>query len=371
MNTEKRFGVFKMDKIMVKSNTHNYPIYIGNHLLATINNYLSEDYSRIFVITDTNVAKLYLKQVLSSLKGYDPIIEIVPAGEESKSIEMYYNIQTKALSEGLDRKSLIIALGGGVIGDLAGFVAATFMRGIDYIQVPTTILAHDSSVGGKVAINHELGKNLIGSFHAPKAVIFDLQTIQTLPKEEVRSGYAEIMKAALIARKHLFNELMQLDFLNISSPDMHKHIFEAIQVKKEIVEKDEKESFERMYLNLGHTLGHAIELGHVKGNILHGEAVAIGILFSLFVSERVYHIKLPITQLYNWMNKNEYPLDLANVNVDLLMDKMKRDKKNQLDLITLILLNGINNVEIKSFSEKEIRYYVTTFLKSLIGGFND
>lgn len=360
-----------MNKIIVKSNSHNYPIYIGNNLLNRLNDYLTEEYSKIFVITDTNVAKLYLNQVLSSFKDHEPMIEIVPAGEKSKSIEVYYNIQTKALTEGLDRQSLIIALGGGVIGDLAGFVAATFMRGIDYIQVPTTILAHDSSVGGKVAINHELGKNLIGSFYAPKAVIYDLQTIQTLPKEEIRSGYAEIMKAALIARKHLFNELMQLDFLNLSSPDMHKHIFEAIQVKKEIVEKDERESFERMYLNLGHTLGHAIELGPMKGNILHGEAVAIGILFSLFVSERVYNIKLPIKQLYNWMNKNQYPLDLANLNVDLLIDQIKRDKKNKLDLITLILLNGINNVEIKSFSENNIRYYVTTFLESLIGGFND
>src|SRR5699024_9349766 len=144
--------------------------------------------------------------------GSDQVFQvIISSGEQSKNIETYYKLQTEAIQNGLDRHSLIIALGGGVVGDLAGFVAATFLRGVDYIQVPTTILAHDSSVGGKVAINHELGKNLIGSFYPPRAVIYDVETLISLSRNEVRSGYAELLKEALISNKGFLNDVLQTE----------------------------------------------------------------------------------------------------------------------------------------------------------------
>lgn len=360
-----------MKIIDIISSQHTYPIYLGENLYERIGEFLPKSYSKILIITDSNLGKLYLDDLLLALEKHDPYVEILPAGEQSKSIESYYHLQTKALGYGLDRDSLILAFGGGVVGDIAGFVASTFMRGIDYIQVPTTILAHDSSVGGKVAINHELGKNLIGSFHAPRAVIYDLNTIKTLPEPEVRSGYAEIVKASFIARKAMFTEIMDLHLKNLSSEKLHKHIFESILVKKTIVEKDERESYERMYLNLGHTLAHAIELISDKRKFLHGEAVALGLLFALFTSEKIFNVKLPIKELHNWMKDNGYPLKLDTLPVDLLLKKMKQDKKNKGNLITLILLKDFHELVVKSFSEKEVKSLLSLFFKSLSGGFND
>src|SRR5699024_7013395 len=169
--------------------------------------YLSQKYTHIFIVTDDVIARLYLDDVLKGLDNRNVHSFQVPAGETSKSIDMFHKLQTELLNHHLDRKSLIIALGGGVVGDLAGFVAATYMRGIDYVQVPTTILAHDSSVGGKVAINHELGKNMIGNFYAPKAVIYDVNTLSSLPEHEIRSGYAELVKEAFIANETFLQEL--------------------------------------------------------------------------------------------------------------------------------------------------------------------
>lgn len=191
-----------MEKILVKSSTNAYTISIGESLRLQIKQFLNKEYSSILVVTDEHVAALYLKDILENLPAYRVFQSIVPAGEKSKNLQTFYQLQTEAIEFGLDRESLIIALGGGVVGDLAGFVAATYMRGIDYIQIPTTILAHDSSVGGKVAINHEFGKNLIGNFYPPEAVIYDVDTLHSLSEREVRSGYAELIKEALIADKN-------------------------------------------------------------------------------------------------------------------------------------------------------------------------
>lgn len=371
MTTEKTLGDFKVKKILVTSSNHSYPIYLGTNLYKDLPDFFPKTYSKIFIITDSNLANYHLDKLLKALKKYDTCLEIIPPGEQSKSLETYYHLQSQALLNGLDRNSLIIAFGGGVIGDLAGFVAATFMRGIDYFQLPTTILAHDSSVGGKVAINHELGKNLIGSFYPPRAVVFDLNTIKTLASPEVRSGYAEIVKASLIGRKENFLEIMNLSLKDITSEELYQHILESILVKKEIVERDERESFERMYLNLGHTLGHAIELNHENGQFLHGEAVAIGLLFSLFISESLFKVNLPLKKLYDWMKRNYYPLSLENITIDSLIKMMKQDKKNKGQLISFILLKDFNQLLVKSFKKKEIKDYLTLFFKSLSGGFND
>src|SRR5699024_1164638 len=190
-----------MNQLQVKTSTNDYPIIIEEGIRFRLFEYLKKEYSSIFIVTDDIVAPLYLEDIVNNIKLTQKNVHyhIIPSGEISKGIDMYYTLQTKMLEANLDRHSLIIALGGGVVGDLAGFVAATYMRGIDYVQMPTTILAHDSSVGGKVAINHELGKNMIGSFYPPVAVLYDVETIKTLPEHEVRSGFAELVKEAFIA----------------------------------------------------------------------------------------------------------------------------------------------------------------------------
>src|SRR5699024_9276236 len=193
---------------------------------------------------------------------------IIQHGEEAKGVDTYYKLLTDAITAGLDRQSLIIALGGGVVGDVAGFVSATFMRGIDYVQMPTTILAHDSSVGGKVAINHEQGKNMIGSFYPPRAVIYDITTLSTLNLQEIRSGYAELVKEALIADEVFFNSLMDTDVTALTSLQLSADLQQGMAIKSQIVEADERESGVRKHLNLGHTLDHALEAELGYGNIV-------------------------------------------------------------------------------------------------------
>src|SRR5690625_3862446 len=241
-----------MKELRVSTSTHDYTISIDENIRFSLTNYFKKEYTKILIITDDQVAPLYLNDVLAGLQNEDVIHTTIPSGEATKSIEYYYQLQTVALENRLDRQSLIIALGGGVIGDLAGFVAATFMRGIDYIQVPTTILAHDSSVGGKVAINHEQGKNLIGSFYPPVAVIYDVHTIQTLPENEIRSGYAELVKEAFISKEDFLKLLLAQPLSAFSNAKLKKHIYEGVKVKASIVEKDEKETNSRKYINFAH-----------------------------------------------------------------------------------------------------------------------
>lgn|SRR5690625_48060 len=357
-----------MKTMDVHSKTHTYPIYIGFHLRKKMNELIKHPYSKIFIITDENVASLYLQDILDGLKDKQVIYEILQQGECSKTIETYYKLQTKALIRELDRNSLIIALGGGMVGDIAGFVAATFMRGIDYIQMPTTILAHDSSIGGKVAINHERGKNLIGSFYAPKAVIYDIDMLKSLPQAEIRSGYAEIVKEALLANNELFIRIMQTNLENLSTEQLITHIYDAIQIKKDIIELDEFETSVRKHLNLGHTLGHALEAYFNYDRILHGEAVAIGLLFSLFISERYFQNKMPLRELYNWLLKNDYPLYFSQIDLVKLLQWMKLDKKRTNDTINFVLLRSIEQPKVVSFSEEEILNDMKQFFAYLDGG---
>src|SRR5690625_1320774 len=268
-----------MTSILVKASSHEYPIAIGENIRFELLERMPKTYTTIMIITDESVAKLYLNDIKSNFKTEHVVEAIIPVGEKSKSMKQYEILQTIAIENGLDRHSLIIALGGGVVGDLAGFVAATFLRGIDYIQIPTTILAHDSSVGGKVAINHELGKNLIGSFYPPQAVIYDVNTLQTLSESEVRSGYAELIKEALIADQHFFQVLINTNLKEISTSQLQDHLYVGIKIKADIVEADEKEAGDRMFINLGHTLAHALEAELGYGELAHGDAVALGLLF--------------------------------------------------------------------------------------------
>lgn len=355
-----------MAKLTVKSFAHPYDIHVGENLRFKIKDYLKKEYSSILIVTDENVAPLYLNDVKQSLSNKHIYEVTIPSGEQSKSFESYIELQTKAIEFRLDRQSLIIALGGGVVGDLAGFVAATYMRGIDYIQVPTTILAHDSSVGGKVAINHELGKNLIGSFYPPKAVIYDVHTLSSLSNREVRSGYAELMKEALIADEDFFKKLLKTNVSTVTNEQLKSDLLLGIRIKAAIVQSDEKESGDRKFLNLGHTLAHAIESELGYGLITHGEAVAIGLLFALHVSEQTFNISLPYRDLFDWLKMNQYPLKMHDLTVPSLINRMKLDKKSVDNHVQMVLLKNNTNPTVVEINDHNLQQFLNTFLRKLV-----
>ncbi|OZU90114.1 3-dehydroquinate synthase [Virgibacillus indicus] len=355
-----------MEEIRVRSTSHSYIVSIGEKILSQLEQFLTEDYSRVLIITDETVADLYLDIVKNNIPKEKISSHIIPAGEQSKNIDAFYNLHTEALKNGLDRNSLIVALGGGVVGDLAGFAAATYMRGIDYIQVPTTILAHDSSVGGKVAINHELGKNMIGNFYPPRAVVFDVTTLQSLKDKDIRSGYAELIKEALIDDEAFFHSMLKTELNTLSNKQLQEHIMFGIKVKALIVEADEKESGVRKYLNLGHTLGHAIEAELGYGTLTHGEAIAIGLLFALHVSEDIYGVSLPFNDLYQWLEKNDYPLNTFQFNEDALINKMKSDKKTIDNTIQMVLLEKIGTPATKEINDQDLKNYLQSFNQRVV-----
>lgn len=354
-----------MRTIKIQTQSKEYPLLIGSrirHQLKPIIQSLNKTYSSTLIITDDMVANLYLEDILNAMQGEQLFTHIVPNGEEAKSIDHFYACHTKALESGLDRRSCIIALGGGVIGDLAGFVAATYMRGISYIQIPTTLLAHDSSVGGKVAINHTLGKNMIGAFYQPDAVIYDVETLQSLNDTEWRSGFAEVIKHGLIRDKQLFSDITVIQTLDeLKNNDLITILERAIAVKANIVSEDETEKGIRSYLNFGHTLGHAIEAELGYGSISHGEAVIIGIVFAMKLSEQHYQINLNVNKFESWLHALGYVTKIpSSLSAERLLDKMKKDKKSQFGKIAMILLKEIGHVESVTFQESTLYNYLKT-----------
>jgi 3-dehydroquinate synthase len=274
-------------KINVRTTTHHggsYPIVIQAGILNALPTIIAASWpkKRVFVITDAHVKKLYGNRLLRSLltQSVDAWLIDFPAGEESKNAGVIHALHTELLEHGIQRDSLIIALGGGVVGDVAGFVAATILRGVKFVQVPTSLLAQvDSSVGGKVGIDHELGKNLIGAFHQPSAVYIDPTTMKTLHDRDFSSGLAEAVKIAVSLDARMF-QFLEKNVRAIKRRDpriMAELIERSIRLKAAVVQKDVKESGVRKVLNLGHTIGHALEL--MSGfTMRHGEAVAIGLV---------------------------------------------------------------------------------------------
>ncbi|MFB1050496.1 3-dehydroquinate synthase [Paraliobacillus sp. JSM ZJ581] len=357
-----------METISVQTSTNHYQVSIGRQLRFKVNQFVNKTYSSIFIITDSNVEELYLHDIISTLQSEHTVhYTVVPAGENSKSIRVYFDIITEAIQTGLDRQGLIIALGGGMIGDLAGFVASTFMRGIDYIQMPTTVLAHDSSVGGKVAVNHPEGKNLIGNFYPPQAVIYDVETLHTIPLRELRSGYAEIVKHSLIHSPSFWDEMQTVDVTKpLSDQELMKHLVKGISVKADIVEKDEKESHIRQYLNFGHTLGHALEAELGYGEITHGEAVAIGMLFAFRVSDYVYNTSLPYESLLEWIKKNQFPTTLPPLQITKLINRMKKDKKTKNQTVQMVLLKSLGSPTVAVVDDRDLAYLLEKFIRELV-----
>lgn len=341
-----------MRGMRIETASKSYPLWIGGglrHQLSSLFRELPQSYASFLIISDDRVAGFYLDDVLQGLGNAVPVHQyVVDHGEEAKSFEVFYHCQTFALEKGLDRKSAILALGGGVVGDLAGFVAATFMRGIGFIQLPTTLLAQDSSVGGKTAINHPLGKNLIGCFYQPDAVIYDTETLATLPASELRSGFAEMIKHGLIYDPSLYRKLKQ-DIT--SADDLAAYSFEevikpSIDVKAAIVRQDEKEIGVRSHLNFGHTLGHAIEAELGYGNITHGEAVALGMIFAMEISEVYFQSSLPISDFKRWLGNLGFLVTIPQeLDPERLFMRMKHDKKTEHFRIRFVVMKDIGEVE--------------------------
>lgn len=337
-----------MEKITIQSGRSTYPLWIGQKIIHELPLFLHEiKPTKLCIVTDENVHKYHMPKLLKEIEGRFPYsIYIAPSGEHAKTFQQYYELLTFALHEQLDRNSLFIAFGGGAIGDLTGFAAATYMRGIPFIQMPTTILAHDSSVGGKTGINHPKGKNLIGAFHHPLAVFYDLQFLETLPLKERLSGFAEIIKEALISSERFLGELMEtMNQVEKLTPEhLFKPLIEGILVKKKFIEKDEKEQNIRAYLNFGHTLGHAIENELGYGKISHGEAVAIGMIFALKLSEKLIGFSYPIRDLINWFENLGYQTNIpAELSEEELLQTMKQDKKALQGQLRFVLLKKIGD----------------------------
>jgi 3-dehydroquinate synthase len=300
----------------------------------------------VLVVTNTTVAPLYLQRVLEALSAYTVETITLPDGEQYKTLEVLQQVYDVLLARRFDRRSTLIALGGGVIGDITGFAAATYQRGVAYVQVPTTLLAQvDSSVGGKTGVNHPLGKNMIGAFHQPRSVIADTDTLSTLDDRQLRAGLAEVIKYGLIRDRGFFNWLeARVDELLARDPEALAYAIErSCQNKTEVVAGDEWESGQRALLNLGHTFGHAIETGMGYGIWLHGEAVAAGMVMAADLSTRL-----------GWLNARdrdriEVLLQRAGLPTrgpdalesERLLELMAVDKKAMEGRLRLVLLKGI------------------------------
>jgi 3-dehydroquinate synthase len=348
-----------MDTIHIDIPSKRYPVWIGHNLIVELPELLRKikKPSKLMIVTDENVSKLHLSTIMDILSSYECFTFITPSGEAAKTFEVYYEGLTFALEHKLDRNSMLIAFGGGSIGDLGGFIAATFMRGIPFIQVPTTILAHDSAVGGKVAINHPVGKNMIGSFYQPEAVLYDLKFINTLPLKERRSGFAELIKHALIDDLTFYNRLVNTiqSLKSLNSEQLQPFLLEGIKVKSKIVAADEKEIGQRAFLNFGHTLGHAIEAEVGYGQITHGEAVVIGMVFALQLSRELLNLSFPLDPFIRWLQLLEYETSIPDgINRMSLVKRMKQDKKSSNENINMVLLSEIGTPLLMTVSDEDL-----------------
>ncbi len=352
-----------MAEIRVELGERSYRIVIGSGILGKIGEQ-ARDFGfskRIGLVSNPVVHRLYGKAVEDSLRdaGFDVITILVPDGEEYKSLTWASNIYGELLKHRLDRASALIALGGGVIGDITGFVASTYMRGISFLQVPTTLLAQvDSSVGGKTGVNHPLGKNMIGTFYQPRLVWADIDTMKTLPRRELLAGMAEVIKYGIIRDEDFFAFLEKSwdSILDLEPSSLIHIIRRSCEIKADVVSKDERESGLRAILNYGHTIGHAVETVTGYTAYLHGEAVAIGmsiearlsVLLNLAVNSDIKRIK-SLLALYN------LPYELpAGISKDSLLSAMKIDKKALAGEMRFVLPEKIGAMRVEKVSADKV-----------------
>ena len=326
-----------------------YPIYIGWGGLADSRYFKKNIKSKnVLIVSNDTVAPLYLEQLRFALKGYSCSSVILPDGEKYKTLEYVSLIFDTLLARGYSRDCTIIALGGGVVGDMAGFAAACFQRGVSLVQVPTTLLSQvDSSVGGKTGVNHPMGKNMIGAFHQPKCVVIDINVLRTLPDKEFRSGVAEIIKYGLICDAKFFSWLERnIGALIERDDEVLKYAIEkSCQIKSNIVSHDELEHGRRGLLNLGHTFGHGLEAAMGYGNLLHGEGVAIGTCMAANISCMLETLSDPDRQrVYALFSAAGLPTKCPpGVNLADVITYMQSDKKVNASGLRLVLMDGIGD----------------------------
>jgi 3-dehydroquinate synthase len=336
-----------MKTLTVELGERSYPIFTGSNLMNHPELWFPYlESSQVMVVTNETVAPLYLARITAALSGKQWASVILPDGESFKSMDSAMTVFDALLSGRFSRNAHLIALGGGVIGDLAGFVAACYQRGIPFLQIPTTLLAQvDSSVGGKTAVNHPLGKNMIGAFYQPKCVVADITSLDTLPDRELSAGLAEVIKYGLIRDPDFFNWLEQAmdDLLQRDEAALTHAIERSCLNKAEVVGLDERESGPRATLNLGHTFGHAIETGLGYGDILHGEAVSIGICQAADLSRRMGWLSdADVTRIIALLRKARLPVTPPQaLSPETCLDLMAVDKKNENGQLRLILLKSI------------------------------
>ena len=368
------------NKLRINLKENSYDIIIEHGLLSELGALISKKFGKpkTFIVTDSNIAVHWLKQTIESLsaQGMSPKVLEVPVGERTKSFINLEKIIDQLLESKVDRDSVLIALGGGVIGDLAGFAGAVTLRGIKIIQVPTTLLSQvDSSVGGKTGVNVRQGKNLVGSFHQPSLVAIDTQVLQTLPSRQLFAGYAEVLKYGLIKDQSFFDwlELNGKKVLEGDKLAQQFAIFTSCRIKAEIVEADEKEKNLRAILNFGHTFGHALEAeAGYDGNLLHGEAVSIGMVLAIELSKSLGHLSgQDAGRAVEYIRNIGLPTNINSIegstswHPDGIIQHMQHDKKVSNGQLRFVLIKGIGEAYLTADVERNDIYNVIE--KSLSG----
>ena len=346
----------------------SYPIYIGSDLLSS-KSLLSDHIQgkQVMVVTNTTIAPLYLEKLKDALSDFNVESVILPDGEEFKTLETLNKVFDALLKAKFDRSSTLIALGGGVVGDITGFAAASYQRGVNFIQVPTSLLSQvDSSVGGKTGVNHELGKNMIGAFYQPKAVIIDVDTLDTLSDQEYSAGMAEVIKYGLLGNADFFSMLeTNIESIMARNKDLIiEIIFNSCQDKASIVALDEFERGKRALLNLGHTFGHGIENAFGYGNYLHGEAVSIGMVMAAKLSMDEGHLSNEdAIRVESILSKANLPIAIKkSIGSETLIEAMSLDKKSIDGKIRLVLLKALGDSYLTdSYSKENFNKVVNNF----------
>jgi 3-dehydroquinate synthase len=349
-----------MKTLQVELGERSYPIYIGRGLLARpelLTGHIAG--SRVAIVTNETIAPLYLEPVRSAVGDYDPVTVVLPDGEQYKNLEYLGRIFDHLLESRCDRKTTLIALGGGVIGDMTGFAAACYQRGVPFIQIPTTLLAQvDSSVGGKTGVNHPLGKNMIGAFYQPRCVIIDTDTLSTLPDRELSAGLAEVIKYGVLGDIEFLAWLEQnLAALRARDPEALAYAIErSCQIKADVVAADERESGQRALLNLGHTFGHAIETGLGYGQWLHGEAIAAGMVMAADLSRRMgWLTQADVERVEGLLRAAHLPVRAPDsLSVEDFLEHMAVDKKVLDGRWRLVLLSSLGSAFVTDEFDHEV-----------------
>ena len=359
-------------KLIVKTDAQNYPIIIGSNLISKfslITKSHSIQFNKCLLVVDKKISKKIINNLKHSLKKKIIYLHFINAKEKNKNLGTANEILKILLDKNFSRQDCLIAIGGGITGDISGFAASLFKRGMQFINIPTTLLSQvDSSVGGKTGVNTKYGKNLIGSFYQPKLVISDINFLKTLPHREIICGYGEILKHSLISSKKFYKYLNSniLNIFALKSPFIEKSIFESCKIKKKVVEKDEKEKNFRKILNFGHTFAHAYEaaLGYSK-KLNHGEAVLLGIYTAINFSYKNNLIpNNEYCSILKHIKDSKLPFDIKkyfNLNhLDKILSFMLKDKKNKSEKINLILLKKIGLPVInKVYSKNTLRIFLS------------